>query len=88
MTRSETPRPQGPGTLEPGTGQRDQLSVRIADTAWTALIVVAGLWAVLTCVDAVRGTGSWAYCAVALVLLAIGLSMRIVGIRRRARTRL
>ncbi|WP_053851176.1 hypothetical protein [Streptomyces sp. NRRL B-24085] len=88
MTRSETPRPNGPGTLEPGTRQRDQLSVRIADTAWTALCVVAGLWAVLTCVDAVRGTGSWAYCVVALALLTIGLTMRVVGIRRRARTRL
>jgi hypothetical protein len=88
MTRSETPRPHEPGPLEPGTSQRDQLSVRIADTAWTALCVVAGLWAILTCVDAVRGTGSWAYCAVSLVLLAIGLAMRILSIRRRARTRL
>lgn len=88
MTRSETPRPHEPGPLEPGTRQRAQLSVRIADIAWTALIVVAGLWTVLTCVDAVRGTGSWAYCAVALIMLALGLTMRILGIRRRARTRL
>lgn len=88
MTRPETPRPHEPGPLEPGTGQRDQLSVRIADIAWTALCVVAGLWAVLACVDAVRGTGSWAYCAVALVMLALGLTMRVLGIRRRARTRL
>ncbi|MDH6518843.1 hypothetical protein [Streptomyces sp. SAI-090] len=51
-------------------------------------MVVAGLWAILTSVDAVRGTGSWAYCAVALALLTIGLTMRVVGIRRRARTRL
>ncbi|MFF0018805.1 hypothetical protein [Streptomyces sp. NPDC005374] len=88
MTRENTSRPSDLGPLEPGTAQRAQLSVRIADIAWTALSVVAALWAVLATVDAVRGTGSWAYCAVSLVLLAVGLTMRVLGIRRRARTSL
>ena len=85
MTRENRSRPSELGSLEPGTRQRAQLSIRIADIAWTALSVVAALWVVLAAVDAVRGTGSWAYCAVALVLLAIGLTMRLRAVRRRDR---
>ncbi|MFF7068535.1 hypothetical protein [Streptomyces pseudovenezuelae] len=88
MTQENTSRPSELGPLEPGTRQRAQLSIRIADIAWTALSVVAALWMILATVDAVRGTGSWAYSVVALALLTIGLTMRIVGIRRRARTHL
>ncbi|WP_020123296.1 hypothetical protein [Streptomyces canus] len=62
--------------------------IRIADIAWTALSVAAALWAILATVDAVRGTGSWAYSVVALALLTIGLTLRVIGIRRRGRTRL
>ncbi|WP_406216443.1 hypothetical protein [Streptomyces canus] len=83
MTREHPSRPSELGPLEPGTRQRAQLSIRIADIAWTALSVVAALWVVLAAVDAVRGNGSWAYCAVALVLLAIGLTMRLRAVRRR-----
>ncbi|CAM5581293.1 hypothetical protein [Streptomyces canus] len=82
MTREH---PSRPSELGPGTRQRAQLSIRIADIAWTALSVVAALWAILAAVDAVRGTGSWAYCAVALVLLAVGLTMRLRAVRRRDR---
>ena len=85
MTRENPSRPSELGPLEPGTRQRAQLSIRIADIAWTALSVVAALWVVLAAADAVRGTGSWAYCAVALVLLAIGLTMRLRAVRRRDR---
>ncbi|MFI8072014.1 hypothetical protein ACIF85_24975 [Streptomyces sp. NPDC086033] len=85
MTRQNPSRPPELGPLEPGTRQRAQLSIRIADIAWTALSVVAALWAILATVDAVRGTGSWAYCAVALVLLAVGLTMRLRAVRRRDR---
>ncbi|MFF1725619.1 hypothetical protein ACIP2Y_01025 [Streptomyces sviceus] len=88
MTRDNTPQPSDLGPLEPGTAQRAQLSIRIADIAWTALSVVAALWVILATIDAVRGTGSWAYSVVALALLTIGLTMRILGIRRRGRTRL
>jgi hypothetical protein len=61
------------------------LSVRIADIAWTALSVVAALWVILATLDAVRGSSSWAYSVVALVLLAIGLTMRLRAVRRRDR---
>ncbi|MET7692304.1 hypothetical protein ABZT06_30705 [Streptomyces sp. NPDC005483] len=85
MTRENTSRPSDLGPLEPGTRQRAQLSIRIADIAWTALSVVAALWVILAAVDAVRGTGSWAYSAVSLVLLAVGLTMRLRAVRRRDR---
>ncbi|MFF7646064.1 hypothetical protein [Streptomyces canus] len=86
MTRENTSRPSDLGPLEPGTAQRAQLSIRIADIAWTALSVVAALWVILAGVDAVRGTGSWAYSVVSLVLLALGLAMRWRAVRRRSRT--
>ncbi|MER7568624.1 hypothetical protein ACGFWE_14730 [Streptomyces sp. NPDC048523] len=87
MTQENTSRPPSSelGPLEPGTAQRAQLSVRIADIAWTALSVVAALWVILATIDAVRGSGSWAYSTVALVLLAIGLTMRLRAVRRRDR---
>ncbi|WP_020138900.1 hypothetical protein [Streptomyces sp. 351MFTsu5.1] len=85
MTRESTSRDGEIGPLEPGTRQEAQLSIRIADIAWTALSVVAGLWVVLASVDAVRGSGSWAYCAAALIMLAIGLTMRLRAVRRRTR---
>ena len=85
MTRENTSRNSELGPLEPGTRQEAQLSIRIADIAWTALSVVAALWVVLASVDAVRGTGSWGYCAAALIMLAIGLTMRLRSVRRRTR---
>ncbi|MEU0410562.1 hypothetical protein ABZ307_22475 [Streptomyces griseorubiginosus] len=85
MTRENTSPESEIGPLEPGTRQEAQLSIRIADIAWTALSVVAALWVVLASVDAVRGSGSWAYCAAALILLAIGLTMRLRSARRRTR---
>lgn len=86
MTRENTSRPSEPGRREPGTGQHaEALSARIGDIAWTALIVVAALWVVLGTVNAVRGTGSWATCAVAVLMLALGVGMRLRPGRRRAR---
>ncbi|GAB2845636.1 hypothetical protein GCM10027074_10600 [Streptomyces deserti] len=85
MTRWKTPQQSGLGTLEPGTGQRAQLPTRIADIAWTALCVVVALWTVWASVGVVRGTTAWGYCAVAWVLLAVALTMRVLVVRRRAR---
>jgi len=85
MTRQNPSRPSELGPLEPGTRQRAQLSIRIADIAWTALSVVAALWAILATVDAVRGTGSSGHCAGGPVLLAVGLTMRLRAVRRRDR---
>ncbi|MFD8223115.1 hypothetical protein ACFV16_02955 [Streptomyces massasporeus] len=59
---------------------------RIADIAWTALWVLVALWAVWASVGVVRGVTAWAYCVGAWVLLAVALAMRVVVVRRRART--
>ncbi|HZF87781.1 hypothetical protein [Streptomyces sp.] len=85
MTQGKSPQKSGLGTLEPGTRQRAQLPTRIADIAWTALWVLVALWAVWASVGAVRGTTAWGYCAVAWVLLAIALTMRVLVVRRRTR---
>ncbi|MFF4984159.1 hypothetical protein ACFY3O_29475 [Streptomyces sp. NPDC001046] len=85
MSRHDAPQQHGLGTLEPGTRQRAQLPTRIADIAWTALAVLVALWAVRASVGAVRGTTAWGYCAVAWVLLAVALTMRVLTVRRRAR---
>ncbi|WP_344606168.1 hypothetical protein [Streptomyces glaucus] len=77
----------GLGDLEPGTRQRDQLRVRVADIAWTALCTVLALWAVWSAVGAARATIAWAYSAVACALLAVALGARAVAVRRRARIR-
>ncbi|MFF3488669.1 hypothetical protein ACFYXC_36175 [Streptomyces sp. NPDC002701] len=73
------------GTLERGTRQRGQLRVRLMDIAWTALCTVLALWAVWSVLGATNGTTDWAYAAVAWVLLAIALALRVATIRRRAR---
>ncbi|WP_221350879.1 hypothetical protein [Streptomyces beigongshangae] len=73
------------GTLERGTRQRGQLRVRLMDIAWTALCTVLALWAVWSVVGATNGTTDWVYSAVAWVLLAVALGLRVVTIRRRAR---
>ncbi|NEE22970.1 hypothetical protein G3M58_93035 [Streptomyces sp. SID7499] len=86
MTRRETPQPSALGDLEPGTRQRAQLPSRIADIAWTALWVLVALWAVWASVGLVRGVTAWGYCVGAWVLLAVALAMRVVALRRRART--
>ncbi|MCX4996647.1 hypothetical protein ABZ722_21080 [Streptomyces longwoodensis] len=83
MSRHDAPEQHGLGTLEPGTRQRAQLPTRIADIAWSALTVLVALWAVWASVGAVRGTTAWAYCAVAWVLLAVALTMRVLAVRRR-----
>jgi hypothetical protein len=85
MTQPETSRSSGLGDLEPGTRQRAQLSVRIADIAWSALFAVVALWALWSSLDALRGTATWGYCAVAWVLLAVALTARSLTARRRAR---
>ncbi|MBQ0851466.1 MULTISPECIES: hypothetical protein [Streptomyces] len=73
------------GTLERGTRQRGQLRVRLMDIAWTALCTVLALWAVWSVFGVANGATDWAYCAVAWVLLAIALSLRVVTARRRTR---
>ncbi|MEV5430012.1 hypothetical protein [Streptomyces sp. NPDC052701] len=73
------------GDLEPGTRQRAQLRVRLADTAWTALCVVLALWAVWSAVGTARGVTGWAHAVVAWVLLAAGLALRAAAVRRRTR---
>ncbi|MDH6622468.1 hypothetical protein M2271_000255 [Streptomyces sp. LBL] len=75
----------GLGTLEPGTVQRAQLHSRIADIAWSALCTVLALWAIWSSVGLARGRTAWAYCAVAWVLLAVALTVRVLAIRRRTR---
>jgi hypothetical protein len=85
MTQPETSRSSGLGDLEPGTRQRDQLSARIADIAWSALCVVVALWALWSSLGALRGAASWGYCAATWVLLAVALTVRVLTARRRAR---
>ncbi|MFQ6141930.1 hypothetical protein [Streptomyces sp. SID10815] len=75
----------GTGELRPGTRQRAQLRVRIADIAWTATCVVLALWAVWSSVGVARGATAWAYCAVAWVLLAVALWTRVNAVRHRTR---
>ncbi|WP_225824000.1 hypothetical protein [Streptomyces naphthomycinicus] len=70
------------GTLRPGTRQRSQLRVRVADIAWTALCVVLALWAVASSVGVVRGMTAWVYCAVAWILLAVAGVMLLASVRR------
>ncbi|MFG3251230.1 hypothetical protein [Streptomyces sp. NPDC048187] len=83
MDERKTSLDGGLGDLEPGTRQRAQLRVRLADTAWTALCVLLALWAVWSAVDLARGATAWAYCAVAWVLLAVALTLRAAAVRRR-----
>ncbi|MEU6480983.1 hypothetical protein ABZ858_29705 [Streptomyces sp. NPDC047017] len=73
------------GALKPGTRQRAQLRVRVADIAWTALCAVLALWAVASAVGAVRGVTAWGYCAVAWVLAAIVCAVRLAAVRRTKR---
>jgi hypothetical protein len=83
--RDSTPQPSELSTLERGTKQRGQLRVRLLDIAWTALFTVLALWAVWSAYGAVSGTGNWVYSAVAWVLLAIALTLRLTAVRRRTR---
>lgn len=85
MTQPETSRTSGLGDLEPGTRQYAQLSVRIADIAWSALCVVVALWVLWSSIGVLRGTATWGYCAVTWVLLAVALTVRVLTARRRAR---
>ncbi|MEU7210795.1 hypothetical protein AB0B06_20540 [Streptomyces sp. NPDC044989] len=83
MDERKTTVDDGLGDLEPGTRQRAQLRVRVADIAWTALCVLLTLWAVWSAVDLARGATAWVYCAVAWVLLAAALTLRVAAVRRR-----
>ncbi|MGW7267739.1 hypothetical protein [Streptomyces sp. NPDC054842] len=85
MSQRGTDRESGLGDLEPGTRQRAQLRTRLADIAWTSLCVVLLLWGIWTAVGLARGVTAWAYCAVAWVLLAGALGLRVAAIRRRTR---
>ncbi|MFE9250458.1 hypothetical protein [Streptomyces sp. NPDC007088] len=76
---------EGLGALEPGTRQRAELRARWMDIAWTALCTVVVLWGVWTAVGVVRGDTAWAYCAVAWVLAAVVVALRVTASRRRAR---
>ncbi|MFE3252431.1 hypothetical protein [Streptomyces sp. NPDC059209] len=88
----------GPGTghepeplsdLERGTVQRAQLRTRIADIAWTALIVVLGLWALWSAVGIARETeNALVYCVVGGVLFTVALWARLSTLKARARTHL
>ncbi|MFK0058473.1 hypothetical protein ACIQTN_04445 [Streptomyces werraensis] len=69
--------------LEPGTHQRGQLRARVADIASTALCVVLALWVVWGIVGVARGAIGWAHSVVACTLLAIALTARTLGVRRR-----
>ncbi|CAM5278473.1 hypothetical protein STENM36S_06793 [Streptomyces tendae] len=83
MDERKAPADGGLSALEPGTRQRAQLRGRVADIAWTALCTVLALWAVWSAVDLVRGATAWVYCAVAWVLLAVTLGLRVPAVRRR-----
>ncbi|AIJ11459.1 hypothetical protein ACN6LC_006716 [Streptomyces violaceoruber] len=83
MDERKAPVDDGLGDLEPGTRQRTQLRVRVADIAWTAACAVLALWAVWTAIDLARGATAWAYCAVAWLLLAVALTVRVMAVRRR-----
>jgi hypothetical protein len=85
VTSRGEPERTGLGTLEPGTAQRAQLRSRLADIAWTALCTVLALWAIWSSVGLARGGTAWAYCAVAWVLLAVALALRVAANRRRTR---
>ncbi|CAL9354107.1 hypothetical protein [Streptomyces pilosus] len=72
------------GDLEPGTRQRAALRARVIDISSLALCVVLALWAVWSIVGLARGATGWAYSAVACTLLAVAVTARTVGIRRRS----
>ncbi|MEU1281280.1 hypothetical protein [Streptomyces sp. NPDC005805] len=71
--------------LLPGTRQLAQLQARWQTIAWTALCLLLALWAVWSAVAAVRGTSAWAYSAVACLLLAVAVVLRVAAVRRRTR---
>ncbi|MEV0848252.1 hypothetical protein AB0J21_20645 [Streptomyces sp. NPDC049954] len=83
--RYGTEHEEGLGALEPGTRQRAELRARSMDVAWTALCTVVLLWGVWTAVGVVRGDTAWAYCAVAWLLSAVVVALRVTASRRRAR---
>ncbi|MGW7090203.1 hypothetical protein ACWGH2_42875 [Streptomyces sp. NPDC054871] len=85
MAQQETDDASELGSLEPGTRQRVQLRTRIADIAWTALCVVLLFWGIWSAVGVAGGVTTWAYSAVAWVLLAVALVTRAVAARRRTR---
>ncbi|MFI0188937.1 hypothetical protein ACH4PW_15435 [Streptomyces sp. NPDC017082] len=85
MDARQTTEESALGPLGPGTRQRAELRVRVADIAWTALCAVLAVWAVASAVGAVRGMTAWAYCAVAWILLAIACAVRLAAVRRRKR---
>ncbi|MFJ7149161.1 hypothetical protein ACIQVT_13320 [Streptomyces sp. NPDC100445] len=74
------------GALEPGTRQREQLRARLSDIAWTCLCVLLAAWAVLESLGFLHGSARWTYSAVAWVLLAVALAVRLSAVRRRARS--
>lgn len=81
--------PEPLSDLERGTVQRAQLRTRIADIAWTALIVVLGLWALWSAVGIARETANaWVYCVIGGVLFTVALWARLSTLKARARTRL
>lgn len=81
--------PEPLSELERGTVQRAQLRTRIADIAWTALIVVLGAWALWSAVGIARETAhAWAYCVSGVVLFTVALFARLSTLKVRARTRL
>ncbi|MGW9379681.1 hypothetical protein ACWHAO_16940 [Streptomyces albidoflavus] len=86
MTDDPTPDRAAPlGDLGPGTRQRRQLRFRALDIAWTALFTVLALWGVTAAVGALRGDTARAYSAVAGLLLAGALGLRLTLPRRQIR---
>ncbi|WP_405616253.1 hypothetical protein OG292_22825 [Streptomyces sp. NBC_01511] len=81
--------PEPLSELERGTVQRAQLRTRIADIAWTALIVVLGAWALWSAVGIARETANaWVYCVIGAVLFTVALWARLSTLKARARTHL
>ncbi|MGW6506102.1 hypothetical protein ACWGCP_00815 [Streptomyces niveus] len=81
--------PEPLSDLERGTVQRAQLRTRVADIAWTALVVVLAAWVLWSAIGVARAeANAWVYCAIGAVLFAVALWARLSTLRARARTRL
>ncbi|MEU9745767.1 hypothetical protein [Streptomyces niveus] len=81
--------PEPLSDLERGTVQRAQLRTRVADIAWTALVVVLAAWVLWSAIGIARAeANAWVYCAIGALLFAVALWARLSTLRARARTRL
>ncbi|MET4927354.1 hypothetical protein P3L51_34190 [Streptomyces sp. PSRA5] len=84
-----THEPEPLSDLERGTVQRAQLRTRVADIAWTALVIVLGTWVLWSAIGIARETANaWVYCVIGAVLFTVALWARLSTLKARARTRL